>query len=219
MPLKIDSIALKLLDRALGLAGAPQQQTFLEDGSVVQAIDIARLASRARAPGQGWFANLSENAHGAGASNLSTTIDPYAPITTITRSAFPQTIPADLDVWLHWAGVVLVGTAANFTEGSLLIAPGLTNTGDLTGAGGPTAILSLPIARWDAVGNSAMATLTGINSWEGSGGGGQSGVRLGIRLARGSTLLWQSRAGGAIDANLVYVTSLNPTGLPSDVLT
>jgi len=99
---RIDSGALELANRALGLTGtSPLAVTEYEDGQLVQQIDVAPIVRRSRTLGitQGLFTFLIRNIHAAGDTQL-TAITPFNLGVTGVRAPFPSPIPRTFDLWL-----------------------------------------------------------------------------------------------------------------------
>jgi len=215
----IDSGALTLLNRILGLAGTGgAQRTELEDGLVSQTLDIGRIASRSLALSgtQGLFEVFFLNTHGAGATSKVSSIDPYAP-GSLAWDPFPGTVPAGFDLWLLGASAnYQSGTAGNFSSAALHLlgteqqfAMGVDDTGAaLSGA----LVSNRAVALWDshqAFGNKDPL----INE------AGQSWMPIGLRLRPGVTLAFSSKATNAVVVNCVLSIAYLPSGLGQDATT
>jgi len=100
-PKKIDSDALQILTKALGLTGAGSPVTELLDGVVDQSLDVAPIVRRSRTQGvtSGIYTGLMENNHSAGDTETSQ-FAPYAGGTVVTFPPFPAVMPLQFDIWL-----------------------------------------------------------------------------------------------------------------------
>jgi len=97
---KIDSDALGILTKALGLSGAGSPITELADGVVDQALDVAPIVRRSRtqAATGGIYIGGLENVHGAG-TTLTTSTFPYN-VTVGSFAPYPVPMPLQFDIWL-----------------------------------------------------------------------------------------------------------------------
>lgn len=153
MTKRIDSDALGVLNKALGLTGAGSPVTDLADGVVDQSLDIVPIARRGRTLGQseGLFTAIISNIH-AGAGTLTTLVDPYAPGATIAIAPFPAIVPAQFDVWLlsctlrRESGVATVNASLSFQPGARNQGWGVTDMGVAVVQQDPQAI-----AGWDTL--------------------------------------------------------------------
>ncbi len=104
---RIDSDALGILNKALGLTGPGSQVTELQDAIVDQALDVVPAIRRGRtiAATTGIFSVVMRNAHAA-ANSQSSTIFPYEAGTTARVLPYPPAMPAQFDIWLFSAGVI-----------------------------------------------------------------------------------------------------------------
>jgi len=102
---RIDSDALGVVNRSLGLTGAGSPLTELHDGEVFQTLDVARLARRGRTiePSGGIFTVNLENNH-TGASTEVTAVNPYAQDVG-TIAPYPNPMPPQFDIWLLTATI------------------------------------------------------------------------------------------------------------------
>lgn len=104
---KIDSDALGILNKALGLSGPGSQITELHDGIVDQALDVVPAIRRGRtiAGSTGIFSVVMRNIH-AVANSQSSVLTPYEAGTTARVLPYPPAMPAQFDIWLFSAGVI-----------------------------------------------------------------------------------------------------------------
>lgn len=106
MPRVIDSDALDVLPKSLGLAGTGAPSVELIDGAVDQVLDVGPIVRRGRtvAQTQGIFRAVFQNAHAA-ADNRSSVWTPYVTIEAERIEPFPTPVPEVFDLWLLGATV------------------------------------------------------------------------------------------------------------------
>lgn len=212
MTQQIDSGALELLRQALGLAGGSgaSQVVFLEDGEVIQTLDVSSLVAASTAPVQtgGLFVIQAQNTH-VGGTPASDTIDiyetdlsqPNAP----TGLTFPGPIPAGVEVWCYAAGL-LCSIGANVVGAAISLDPAGNFPGKTDGL---TSLQTVPMWAWGA-----PAALAG-------------GIDLGtsqtipliyqppgpVRLPRASSLVFESQSNNPVDVTFSMLCALAPRGL------
>lgn len=214
MPKAIISNALELMNRALGLAGSStgSSETLLDDDNLTQVIDVARIVSRSRALAgtDGIFTALMLNTHGAGTTAESSVLDPYAPAGNAV-APFPDPVPQGFDFWIAFAAVAQSGgTAGNFTDG--LFRLGLPSVFMGLGVDEAAAALGATIA------NPPMGFWDDLTGGVGRRENGELILSLGMRIRRGTTLLWDTNASAAVGAMLIMVCALVPSALGQDVV-
>lgn len=99
---RVDSQALGIVDRTLGLAGKGSPVTELEDGQLVQTFDTVPAIRRGRtvADSSGMFSASIQNVH-VGASDVSETLDLYNLTSGIDATPpFPGPVPRGFDLWV-----------------------------------------------------------------------------------------------------------------------
>lgn len=212
MPKKMNSDALWLLNRMLGLAGPDSgAQTELDSDRVDLVVDIGPVVRRslALAGSDGIFWCYMENSHAAGDDEQSVA-DPYAPVGNI--APYPNPVPNDLEFWLLSAGLRRSAGAGGLTDGALFIAPATTQQGWGVDDGGAAVVSSFAtsVARFDAI--IAEQSAYGITEE------GNPEVVIGRRLPRGTTLVFQSTSAAAADFQAVLMCALMPLGFGQDVL-
>ena len=213
---EIDSDALTLARRILGLGYGGEQRAQLDDGHVSQVLDIAPVVRRSRAVrGSGLFTCVMENAHAA-ANSQTSTINPYAP-GALANAGFPGTVPAGFDVWIvSISGMLTVGAIANFTAGVLFQDILLDNIGMSVDQAGAAALPAAGftehyMARFDDAVNEGGRSYIISEA-------GQPYVRIGERLARNNAdITWATTSGGAITCVATVLLGLFPSGLGQDV--
>lgn len=218
MSKEVDSGALTLLNRMLGLAGQGSAQTLLEDGTLNQTLDVAATVRRSRTiagSDGGLFSFSMENEHGAGATDRVTNVDVYGTGGT-AENGVPPIVPSDLEWFLLYAGLITTGgTSSLFTEGvaSLLFTPGMIGfSRQSSGGAASNANLDIPIplGRWDLLSTADGSSGVGVQE------DGAVMQRIGIRIRRGSSIRFNSAAGGVVDVALVGVAALVPIVLGQD---
>lgn len=207
---QVDSDALGIVNRALGLAGVGAPLTEFTDGQLDQVLAVNELVRRGRTPAEssGLFYGILENTH-AGADTQTSTIDPFD-ATTGAIAPWPVPTPPGFDMWLVAAVVqqtaaLVAATAALFT---LLPA---TSQGFGIDEGGAAVVAQVRscVAFWDS-----MVTEThvfGITEQ------GIPLVRIGQRLRPGTTLLFSTSAAGVATYRCECIMGLFPVGMGQDV--
>lgn len=224
MPREIDSSALLLANRILGLAGgqSPSGITELDDGWVNQVLNINDIVRRSRTQigTGGWFHALLENVHGAGASTLTSTIDPYNVSVGLANPPYPPDIPnpGDFDAWILGASLEMTaGTATNFTDGMLAVVSPASNLAySIDDQGAPSTRIAagqeMQLGRWDVLeliaGNTVGLTEQG-SPWIGSN----------LRMRPGCSIQLRSGASNAVTVNAIVLVGLLPAGLGQDIVT
>lgn len=217
MSQKIDSDALSIVARAIGLTGAGGSRiTELSDAILDQVLDVSDLIRRARtrAAFEGIYTADMENVH-AGVGTLASSYNLFRP--TVFRNPWPAPIPVDLDVWL--LGACLEQTSGSGTVTATLsydydparLAFSINNSGT---AGTPTANPH-PLARWDAV-ETVLQTI-GLQE------NGEPWKKIGIRIPRqisatGGNLTFVSIASAAATFMCQLQIGLFPVGMGQDAL-
>lgn len=157
MPKPIDSSALDLVNRTLGMAGGSSvQQTFLEDGVVSQTFDIMASAGRALSyiPESIAVAQLETTQTAAG--TVATSVDPYLLGTNSVATIWnwPDPVPAGVDVWFLGC-CMQAEVATDFVTGLLDIVgdqAGDGAWGESDGAAAPQAItFRFPVGAWNSI--------------------------------------------------------------------
>jgi len=215
----INSEALVLLRKSLGMAGTAGPDTLLDEDFVAQSLDIARFARQGLAPGSGLFYFVMTVVTSVGNPNLTILIpdiyEPRSGALDLSLPPYPSTVPTGFDIYLigcslSLSNTTLANAAFSVTSDQFSMGVGVNNNDTtvevLTQAG-----RTIPMASWDtvvSVAGSELATL---------GASGKVWTKLGTRLQRGSGLFFNFAAGGANQGNLVILASLQPTALGQDV--
>ena len=214
----IDSDALSILTKALGLTGAGSPITEIADGVVDQALDVVPIVRRSRtlAGSEGLFTAIISNIHGA-ANTITTTIDPHRPGSALVVAPFPDVVPPEFDLWLLTAtlrresGTGTVNATLGFQPGAQQQAWGVTD-------GGVQVVQQdlQVIAYWNTLvtSNTTFGYLSGTSP---------PLIPIGMRLPRGSgafppTLRFVSAASAIATYNLSLNFGLFPVSLGQDGL-
>ncbi len=106
MPKKIDSDALQILTKSLGLTGAGAQETELMDGVVDQSLNVVPIIRRGRTLSnkEGIF-TATMRVILTDIERVALTVDPYNVGTTAAIAPYPTTVPAQFDLWLLAAAI------------------------------------------------------------------------------------------------------------------
>ncbi len=210
---KIDSDALGIANRALGLSGAGSPVTELTDGVVDQSLSIGPLVRRGRtlAGSEGVLIAQFRNVHVA-ANSLTTIINPYA-AGVRAIAPWPDPIPAQFDIWLLTAEVRRPSGTGTLSGALHLNAPATIIGLSAQGGGGLAAgVTSHTLAFWDAVGTENIDF--GILNQ------GGTLARIGLRLPRSSVtqLVWASTSSAVATYDLYLMLGLFPIALGQDGL-
>ena len=201
---QLDSGALTLLNEILQLGGGGEQTTQLDDGNVSQVLDVQQVVRRsltfASTGGLGFIG--FENVH-VGAGAISETFNPYAG-PDVGANAFPTDIPRGFDVWLLHATMRRTAGAGALTGGEISynILANMRAKGDGTAG-------RMALGLWTSI-----EALTG-NDY-GITPGGQSLIKLGLRIRRGITLSYDTNAAGAATFHCQAMIGVFPAGLGQD---
>ena len=210
---RIDSQALGVANKALGLTGAGAPITELADGVVDQVLSVNEIARRSRTLNQqfgGLFGAVLRNNHG-GAGTLTTSVNPFALPVGLVFPPFPTPIPDTFDLWLLTANIGVVGagtlTAALFINHP---APSIGFSSTNTSVQVAAAVTSQAVAFWDAVQDENV--LFGVLE------SGQPTAFIGMRLPRDrlTQLVFASTASAAQTFDMRLGLGLFPVGLGQD---
>jgi len=148
----VDSDALAIANKALGLTGAGAPETEITDGTVDQVLDVGPIVRRGRthAGRSGIFTAVLQNVHDVGAESKNVSVNPFALADDVAIAPYPQIMPDTFDVWLLAAYINQVSGSGTLTASlSMQMASqgwGIDNGG--------TPIVSTPefvLAYWDAL--------------------------------------------------------------------
>jgi len=209
---KIDSDALGVLNKALGLTGAGSQITELTDGVVDQALDVVPAIRRGRTQSatEGIYTARLENAH-TGATSLSNPINPFALTGTQAIAPYPSPMPDRFDLWLLAASVRQ--TSGSGTLSAALHVNYPAHVMGITTIGAVGVIASMTLAFWDAVAveNITFGLLNGARG---------PLARIGHRLPRSITtqIVFATTSSATATFQLLLTLGVFPVSLGQDVL-
>jgi len=212
---QVDSQALDIVNRALGLFGAGAPLTEFMDGAVEQSLDIGPLVRRGRtvAKSTGIFFGLMRNIHGAADSQTST-FQPYLGGTGAI-DPWPSPMPPGFDVWVLAAFVRQLSGSGTFT-GALFLDPNTTILGWGIDSAGVAVVAAarIPLVYWDSV----VTQLDEFALME----DGQPWKRIGQRLFHlnrdEAGILFSSTSSAIATFDCFVMLGVFPVGLGQDVL-
>jgi len=149
---RINSQALSLINRSLGITGTGSQQTEFEDGNLQQTIDVADLIRRGNTQGGtgGIYIGALTNIHGA-SGVLHSAFQLYSSAAGVI-APYPNPMPIGFDVWILGASVRRVsGTGTveallNVNTAAAVQGWGVDDSGSAT-----TTIDPIFLAHWDTI--------------------------------------------------------------------
>jgi len=194
MAKKVNSDALNVVNKALGLTGPGSQITEFLDGQLDQVLDVAPMIRRGRtlASTEGLFTGIIRNIH-VSDDSVATAVRPYNMVADEVVPPWPTPIPDLFDIWILQATVsresgtgTLVGALLDTNWDSQ--AWGVDSAGDPV-VGSP----ALPLAFWDAQASEGAVTMGILNGTNGPA------KRIGMRLQRvgNPSLVFRTTSGGA----------------------
>jgi len=214
---EIDSEALVLLRKGLGIGGVASPSTILEEDSVVQTVDVGQFARQGLPPGDGLFYYFLRVITSVANPTLEIAVDVYNPDATlagITGAPYPGRVSSQFDIHLIHVTMHMSNTTINACNVSLQIpldhtAISISNN-DTTDAPGPFVAQNVFIAAFDsviAVGTQEMGNL------------GDSGIlqKINMRVPRGAILGVTCDAGGINTFNFFFLAALMPRAMGQDV--
>jgi len=211
----VDTDALGIVNRALGLTGAGSQETELLDGILEQVVDVSAMVRRGRTiqPSEGIFYGIFQNVH-TEAGALNATINPYRPEIALNTPPYPAVVGAQFDVWILYASMIRVsGTGA--VSGSLdALYDGQTQGWGVNNLG--AAVVQVPrhpLAIWDSIINIGFDF--GVLGSE-----NQPMVKIGTRFPRigNPDLTFRSEAVARTTITCSVVLGLFPVSLGQDAI-
>jgi len=181
---RIDSDALQILTKSLGLTGPGAQITELTDGTVDQALDVVPIIRRSRTQmnKEGIYTAVMRNAH-TDAETVTSTVTPYSLPNVSVIAPWPNPVPPQFDMWLLSASVVRISGGGTLGATISIRYPGQQGWG-VQDAGGAliASAVAHRLAHWDAV--VTVGTVFGVQA-----GSEDPTAFIGIRIPRGSTEL------------------------------
>lgn len=148
----VDSDALAIVTRALGLTGVGAPLTEFLDASLDQVLDVVPLVRRGRthAGTGGVFVGNMQNTHAAGDTQVSS----FQPYTAATGAIapYPTPMPAGFDVWILGASVRRVSGTGTIGAHLNVGPPDVMQGWGIDQAGAAVVGLQpIYLAHWDAV--------------------------------------------------------------------
>lgn len=211
----VDSDALGVVNRALGITGAGAQVTEFMDGSVDQVLDVAALVRRGRtlAMTGGLFYGILRNIH-PGAGTVSTSLEILNPGVDLVIDPFPGAVGRRFDLWLLGAAVHFFSGTGTMTAALFIDPPATAQAFGVDSAGAfVTQNFAIPIAFWDTVVTQSFEF--GLME------DGQPYKRLGMRVmpTTGNVVLQFSTTASALASfDLQVMLGLFPVGLGQDAI-
>jgi len=213
---RIDSDALGVLNRALGLTGAGSGVTELADGVVDQVLTVNEIARRGRTQTdvQGIYTPTFRNEH-TDAESITNPVNPYNPGNRVPP--YPRPVPAQFDIFLIGASVrIASGTASGLSVATLSLTVGTKSQGWGREDDGGLALVAQPmrLAFWDATASdgTAFGILNGDRgTWQ----------KIALRLPRGgggSILTFRSVSSVTVSIDCQLILGVFPASLGQDVI-
>jgi len=207
----VDSQALGIVNRALGLTGAGAPLTEFLDGTVDQTLDIGQLVRRGRTQvgSDGIYFGLLTNVH-SGAGTLSSFTNPYD-VPTGAIAPYPVPMPPGFDIWLLSANVRQESGTGTLTAALSYDFPILAQGWGVDDSGVAVARADpFVLAFWDSV-------ITETDEF-GITEQGNPWVPIGLRLRRNSSLLFSSTASALATFDCQMIIGVFPVSLGQDIL-
>lgn len=212
---KVDSDALGLVWRALGLTGEGATVTEIPDGILDQVIDVGPIIRRGRtqASTTGLYTPVLRNIHGA-ADTQASSETPYLVDVADRIEPYPTPMPAQFDVWL-------LGASVHRLSGTGTLSAMLTVNWDSAHQGwgvdesgnAIVANVEKAIAIWDAL----FTVTVGVGVLNGSNG---PWAKIGMRIPRSptSTLIFRTTSSAVATYDCQLMLGVFPVGLGQDGL-
>lgn len=210
---RVDSDALSVANRSLGLSGQGAAETEFFDGELYQVLDVSGMVRRGRTQAQtgGIYTGVMSNVHTA-AETLNSNITPYAIGAGLVFAPYPDPVPVQFDVWLIAAAVEQQSGTGTF-RGVLQMDPvpsqqgfGVNNSGNQV-----TRTTRIALAFWDSIlsiGDS-FGLANGVQPWQ----------KIGFRIPRSvATLRFTSVSSAIATFDCQVMLGIFPTSLGQDVL-
>ena len=176
----IDSDALGILTKSMGLEGRGAQETELNDGVVDQMLNVVPIVRRGRtqAGKEGIYSATMRTNH-TGAVTVTNTVEPYAVGTVAVVPPYPNPVGPQFDIWLLEASVRQVSGTGGVDATLSVRYPGQQGWGiNETGLTQILVAQAHRLAHWNAV-------VTVGTNFAVLAGSLQPTAKIGLRLARG----------------------------------
>jgi len=212
---RIDSDALGILTKALGLSGSGSPMTELADGVVDQALSVNEIVRRSRtlAGASGIYAASMSNVH-TDAETITTSVNVYN-VAAGATSIWPVPVPEQFDAWLLGASMRRVSGTGTITSLLAIQFPAASLGWGVDDSGvAITAVDPMGLVSW----NGLITTATIDGNRQGSGG---PYIHLGIRIPRGTgastgTLRFSSVSSATSTWKCNLILGLFPVSLGQD---
>ena len=206
----VDTDALGLVQRSLGLSGKGAQETEFLDGILDQTLDVGPLIRRGRTQADtgGLYTGALRNIH-PGAGTLTSTMDPYDAVVGAVEP-YPVPVPPEFDYWIIDAGVTRVTGGGSLTASLLLLSDSASQGWGIDDSGVAVAVNAVrPVAFWDSivVQTIAFALQNGASPLQ----------QIGVRLRRGDRLRFSSTANSLSTYDCVITMGLFPVAMGQDI--
>lgn len=215
---KIESDALVLVNRILGLGGGSgQPDSSLDESTVSMVLNINDALRRGRAGGVdgGLFYSVFLNDHSAAGAETSTA-DPYDPSGLVpTIGAYPTPVPRGFDVWYIGGSLDRSAGVGTLGGGVVFLSPTAQQQGFGVDEAGAAVVVNpgISLIRWTGL----DASITGVSRGIVDGAGGFFARPI-LRLARGVTISFKTEAvtAAAIFRHTAFF-GVFPEGLGQDI--
>jgi len=217
MARQITSESLEPLNKALGLGAGGSQSTELQDGIVDQVLEVGPIARRGRtiAGTTGVFRVVLRNEH-VGAGILSTSFQPYQPLTAGVFAPYPDPVPDTFDFYILGASVERVSGVGTLDEAAIRITNIVQGFGLDNSAAAVTSVSIFTIASWNSLNTSAIVPPYGLTELR------EPYKTINLRIPRKGAvaspfLRFDTRAQAAALFDCVMMCALFPVALGQDV--
>jgi len=217
---EIDSEALVLLRRGLGIAGVAGPSTLLEEDAVIQTVDVGQFARQGLPPGKGIFNFLIRIITSVANPALTALIDPYEPTAVavdLSQAPYPNPVPAAFDLWLINCGLQLDDSTFTSAQLQLIYPVGAIGVAGQNADSATNVVTAVTpasqaqtIAGWDS-------DFASVGRDVGTLGGTGILQPLGFRIIRGTTLQLRVSAGGINTVDCTILAALMPAAMGQDV--
>ena len=149
---RVDSDALTILTKSLGLTGPGSPITDLNDGVVDQALSVNEIVRRSRTQvsKEGIYTATMRNSH-TGATTVTSTVEPYSVATVGIIPPYPDPVPPQFDIWLLQASIRQVSGTGTILATLSLRYPGQQGWGIRAGTVFVGVAQAHRLALWDTL--------------------------------------------------------------------
>lgn len=219
---RVNSAALGEVASVLGVSGTGVKAglgapvTELDEDRLDQVIAVNDLIRRGLSPAgtTGWFVLAFDLTMGAGVTDETASITPYAPTAALINAPFPHPVPQNRDIWLIGAsGVINGATASNFVEAGIRLECPIVHQGvgvNEAGTAITAAVSNFELGVFDSQDLVASRVILLTEA-------GRGYIPLGIRLRRGQILHVDASATNAVGIRVTLIAALLTAGLGQDI--